>query len=112
MDFMSDQLSPGRRFRLSNVIDDFTEQCHTMTVDIFVSGSRMARELGRLVALNGKPEFIVCDNGAEYAFIAVFDWSRCTGIAVPPRFIRRSKPGQNGIIEAFNGRVQNICLNG
>ena len=81
-----------------------------MTVDTFVSGSRMARELGRLVALNGKPEFIVCDNGAEYTSIAVFNWSRCTGIS--PRFIQRSKPSQNGIIEAFNGRVQDICLNG
>ena len=106
---MSDQLSSGRRFRLFNIIDGVTKQCHTMRVDIFLSGSRVARALERLVELNGKPEFIVCANGTEYTSIAMFDWSRCTG--VPLQFIQPGKPSQNGFIEAFNGGVRDECLN-
>ena len=49
MDFMSDQLSSGRRIRLFNVIDDFTRQCHTITVDTSIGGQRVARELTRLI---------------------------------------------------------------
>lgn len=109
MDFMSDQLSNGRRFRLFNVIDDFTKQCHGSVVDFSLGGLRVARELSRLLDLHGRPEFIVCDNGTEFTSLALFDWAQKSGVAL--QFIAPGKPCQNGFIEAFNGRMRDECLN-
>jgi len=82
MDFMNDQLSSGQCIRLFNVIDDFTKQCHTITVNISISDQRVARELTRLIDLHCRPEFIVCDN-------------RCpAGVAcIPERGCRVHLPG-------------------
>lgn len=109
MDFMSDQLSNGRRIRLFNVIDDFTKQCHAITVDTSIGGRRVARELSRLIDLNGRPEFIVCDNGTEFSSLAMFDWAQRSGVGL--RFIQPGKLSQNGFCEAFNGRLRDECLN-
>ena len=109
MDFMSDQLSNGRRIRVFNVIDDFTKQCHAMIVDTSISGQRVARELTRLIELHGKPQFIVCDNGTEFTSMAMFDWVQRSGVDL--HFIQPGKPSQNGFAEAFNGRVRDECLN-
>ena len=106
---MSDQLSSGRRFRLFNVIDDFTKQCHTITVDTSISGHRVARELNRLIDLHGRPQVIVCDNGTEFTSMAMFDWAQRSSVGL--QFIQPGKPSQNGFIEAFNGRVRDECLN-
>ena len=106
---MSDQLSSGRRFRLFNVIDDFTKQCHTITVDTSISGKRVARELDRLIDLYGRPEFIVCDNGTEFTSLAMFDWAQTRGVGL--QFIQPGKPSQNAFCEAFNGRLRDECLN-
>ena len=109
MDFMSDQLSMGRRFRLFNVMDDFTKQAHKITVDTSISGHRVARELTRLIDLHGAPEVIVCDNGTEFTSMVMFDWVQKSGVKL--QFIQPGKPSQNGFIEAFNGRVRDECLN-
>ncbi len=103
------ELSSGRRIRLFNVIDDFTRQCHAMTVDFSINGLRVARELTRLLDLYGKPEVIVCDNGTEYTSMAMFKWARDSGVDL--QFIQPGKPSQNGFIEAFNARVRDECLN-
>ena len=106
---MSDQLSSGRRFRLFNVIDDFTKQCHGIVVDFSISGQRVARELSQLIDLCGPPQAIVYDNGTEFTSMAMFDWTKKT--SVPLQFIQPGKPSQNGFAEAFNGRVRDECLN-
>ena len=98
------ELSSGQRIRLFNVIDDFTRQCHAMTVDFWV-----ARELTRLLDLHGKPGVIVCDNGTEYTSMAMFKWAQDSGVDL--QFIQPGKPSQNGFIEAFNARVRDECLN-
>jgi putative transposase len=109
MDFMSDQLSSGRRIRLFNVIDDFTRQCLAIVVDVSINGQRVARELSRLIDLNGRPGFIVCDNGTEYTSLVMFDWAQRNGVGL--QFIQPGKPSQNGFCESFNGRVRDECLN-
>jgi len=60
MDFMSDQLANGRRFRILNVVDDYSRECVLQIVDFSISGQRLARELGRLA--RPLPKTIVCDN--------------------------------------------------
>jgi putative transposase len=64
-DFMSDQLSSGRRIRLFNEIDDFTQQCRAIIVDVSIIGQRVARKLAWLIDLHGRSEFIICDNGTD-----------------------------------------------
>lgn len=66
LDFVSDTLVDGRRFRVLVVVDDFTRECLTLLVDTSLSGVRVARELDRLVALRGRPAMIVSDNGTEF----------------------------------------------
>lgn len=106
---MSDQLSSGRRIRLFNVIDDFTRQCHAITVDTSLSGHRVARELNRLIDLHSSPDCIVCDNGTEFTSMAMFEWAQKSGVSL--QFIQPGKPSQNGFCESFNGRVRDECLN-
>jgi putative transposase len=45
LDFVSDTLVDGRRFRILCVIDDFSRECLATVVDNSISGDRVAREL-------------------------------------------------------------------
>lgn len=61
LDFVSDQLANGRRFRLLNVIDDFNSECLASIPDFSLSGLRVIRELEAIIARRGKPAMIVSD---------------------------------------------------
>lgn len=61
MDCMSDQLAPGRRFRMLNIVDDFSRESVAQIPEFSISGQRVANELDRLN--RPLPETIVCDNG-------------------------------------------------
>ena len=56
LDFMSDALEDGRRFRVLNVIDDFSRECLAAVVDTSIGGARVARELDR-IELRGYPSW-------------------------------------------------------
>ena len=75
MDFLADQLSSSRRFRLFNVIDDYSRECHVSLVDFSIGGRRVADTLDRLKERHGKPRAIVCDNGTEFTSMAMFEWA-------------------------------------
>ena len=109
IDFMSDQLSNGRRFRILNVVDDFTRECVGQLVDVSISGNRLARCLEELAADRGKPATIVCDNGPELTSKAMFCWTREKNIRL--HFIQPGKPTQNAFVESFNGKFRDGCLN-
>ncbi|KPP86401.1 MAG: putative transposase [Rhodobacteraceae bacterium HLUCCO07] len=47
---MSDAFEDGCRFRVQNVIDDFSRECLAAVVDTSVGGARVARELDRIAA--------------------------------------------------------------
>jgi putative transposase len=61
LDFISDQLMDGRRFRILTVVDDCTRECLVLVADTSLSGIRVARELDRLVIERGKPTMVVSD---------------------------------------------------
>lgn len=109
LDFVSDQLACGRRFRVLNVVDDFTRECVGQLADLSISGARMARFLDELAQIRGLPKSIVCDNGTEMTSKAMFFWSRAKG--VPLNFIQPGKPTQNAFVESFNGKFRDSCLN-
>ena len=109
MDFVSDQLTSGRRFRVLNVVDDYSREMVGQLVSISISGQRVARFLQSLLELRDKPKSIVCDNGTEFTSKAMFFWSKETRVALD--FIQPGKPTQNAFVESLNGKFRNECLN-
>lgn len=109
LDFVSDALSCGRRFRILGVVDDFSRECVGLIADTSLSGRRVARELDGLVAQRGKPVVIVSDNGTEFTSNAILQWQEKQSVSW--HYIAPGKPQQNGFIESFNGRFRDECLN-
>jgi hypothetical protein len=58
-------MTDGGRFRILAVVDDCTRECLALVADISISGTRVARELDRIIAVRGRPKTIVSDNGTE-----------------------------------------------
>ena len=109
MDFISDQLSHGRRFRVLNVVDDYSRELVGQLTSFSISGQQVARFLDQLLEQQGKPSQIVCDNGPEFTSKALFFWSKESGVSL--KFIQPGKPTQNAFVESLNGKFRNECLN-
>src|ERR1700759_5053332 len=109
MDFVADQLATGRRFRILNIVDDYTRECIGQIVDFSISGQRVSRLLEQLRHDRGTPRTAVSDNGSEFTSKAMFLWSQQSG--VQPRFIQPGKEIQNAFVESFNGKLRDACLN-
>ena len=109
LDFVHDQLSDGRRFRILAVVDDFTRECLCLVADTSLSGLRVGRELDTIIARRGKPAGCVSDNGTELTSMAILRWSQDTGVEW--HYIAPGKPQQNTFIESFNGRLRDELLN-
>ena len=109
MDFVSDGLAHGRRFRCLNVVDDYTRECLAIEVDTSLPGLRVKQVLERLREMRGLPTSITVDNGPEFAGKVLDAWAYKTGVTLS--FIRPGKPVENAYIESFNGRFRDECLN-
>jgi putative transposase len=109
LDFIHDQLTDGRRFRILAVIDDCTRECLAVIADTSISGRRVARELDDIIRQWGRPNTIVSDNGTELTSNAILSWADVTGVGW--HYIAPGKPQQNGFIESFNGRLRDELLN-
>lgn len=109
MDFVSDGLAYGRRFRCLNIVDDYTRECLAIEVDTSLPGLRVAQVLQRLAELRGLPKSITVDNGPEFAGRALDAWAYQVGVKLS--FIRPGKPVENAYIESFNGKFRDECLN-
>ena len=79
LDFVSDALAEGRRFRILCVIDDFSRECLATVVDSSIPGIRVARELDRIAAMRGYPCLVVSDNGTELTSNAILKWQQDRG---------------------------------
>lgn len=109
LDFVSDALSDGQRFRVLCIVDDCTREALATVVDRSMSGRRMTRELDALIRRRGQPDLIVSDNGTEMTSHAVLRWCQDTGAGW--HYIAPGKPMQNAFVESFNGRLRDECLN-
>ena len=67
LDFVSGSLSCGRRFRILNVIDDFSRGCLAAVVNRSLSGDRVGCELDRVAEMCGYPCMVVSGNGVQTA---------------------------------------------
>jgi len=109
LDFVSDALSDGRRFRILSVIDQYSRECLCLAVDSSLSGKRVIRELERVIIERGAPKTIISDNGTEFTSKAVLSWTGEKG--VDWHYITPGKPSENGYTESFNGSLRDECLN-
>jgi putative transposase len=109
LDFVSDQLTDGRRFRVLTVVDGCTRECLALVADTSLSGLRVARELETLMAARGKPKMVVSDNGTEFTSNAILGFADRHN--VDWHYIAPGKPMQNAFIESFNGRLRDELLN-
>lgn len=108
MDFMSDSLYDGRRFRVLTVVDNMSRESPAIVADTAFSGARVVAALNRLEATWGLPKSIQVDNGPEFTSRALDDWARRQGVKLV--FSRPGTPTDNPYIEAFNGRFRAECL--
>lgn len=109
MDFMADQLFDDRKFRLLTLVDDFSRESLAVELDGRLSGERVVQILERVGRHRGLPEKIRVDNGSEFTGKVLDQWAYLNHVRLD--FSRPGKPTDNGLIEAFNGRLRAECLN-
>lgn len=100
VDFMSDALICGRRFRTFNVIDDFNREALGIEIDLSLPTKRIVRTLDNIALIRGYPLRLRLDNGPELVSLALADWAEEHGVTLD--FIQPGKPTQNSYVERFN----------
>lgn len=109
LDFTSDSLTDGRKFRTLNVLDDYNREALGIEIDYSLPSQRVIRLLDRLVEQQGKPQRLRSDNGPEFISQALQDW--CVDKKIILHWIEPGKPTQNAYIERFNGTFRREVLN-
>jgi len=108
MDFVSDVLTNGRRFRVLNIIDDFNREAVAMEIGTSMPAERVIRIMEKVTWCYGKPESIRVDNGPEFNAETFKSW--CNGNDIKIKYIQPGKPTQNSFIERFNGSYRKSIL--
>lgn len=109
MDFVSDSLYDGRRFRALTIIDQYTREAIGIEVSNSITGQHVCCVLDWLCELRSAPEAITVDHGPEFTSSALDQWAYENKVTLD--FIRPGKPIENAHIESFNGRFRDECLN-
>lgn len=109
IDFMSDSLWDGRKFRLLNVIDDYNREVLWIEADTSLPAQRVIRALASLQHTRGLPDMIRVDNGPEFISSALDCWCRERNVTLA--FIQPGKPTQNAFVERCNGNIRKELLN-
>jgi putative transposase len=109
MDFVHDQLSSGRKFRVLTVIDKWHRQCVALEADFALSGQSVVDAMIEIAQSRQLPYAITVDHGTEFTSKVLDEWCYLRGVKLD--FIRPGKPTENGFIESFNGRLRDECLN-
>ena len=109
MDFVADQLSDGRKIRTLTIIDLFTRECLGIEVGFSLRAEHVVAAMNRLKHDRGLPQRITCDNGSEFSGGQMDLWAYRNQVLMD--FSRRGKPTDNAIVESFNGRFREECLN-
>lgn len=111
IDFMSDSLVDGRKFRLFNVMDDFNRESLAIEVDTSLPSLRVIRVLEELITERGCPAGIRCDNGPEFISHKLEQWCNEEVRQIRLQFIQPGRPMQNAYIERKNGSLRRELLN-
>ena len=108
IDFVSDSLECGRKFRVLNILDDFDRSAIAQEVAISIPAARLIRILEKVIWTMGKPKNIRCDNGPEFIAGIFQEWCKANDINL--MYIQPGHPTQNSYIERFNGSYRRAVL--
>lgn len=108
VDFMSDTLYGGRRFRTLNLLDEGVREVLAIEVDTSLPAERVIRVLEQVTAWRGQPQAIRLDNGPEFLADRFAAWCQARQIAL--RYIQPGQPNQNAFIERFNRTFRHEVL--
>lgn len=100
MDFMSDALMDGRKFRTLNIIDDFNREALRIVAARSLTSKYVTQYLDEVSEIRGYPQSLRTDNGPEYISHVLKDWAKLHGVKLI--YIQPGKPAQNAYIERFN----------
>jgi putative transposase len=109
-DFVEDRTHEGRKYRMLNVIDEFTHECLAIRVSRKLKATDVIDVLSDLFILRGVPGHIRSDNGPEFVAKAVQEW--VTAVGAKTAYIAPGSPWENGFIESFNARLRDELLDG
>jgi len=108
IDYMSDSLWDGRKFRLLNIIDDYRREALHMEIDTSIPSARLVRILNQIKSYRGTPDTLRSDNGPEFISNKLYEWASKNDVEL--RFIQPGEPTENAFIERFNGSVRRELL--
>jgi transposase InsO family protein len=107
-DFVEDRTHNGVKFRILNIIDEYTRECLAIRVKRNLTHKDVLEVLSELFWKRGVPVHIRSDNGSEFTAGRVRAW--LTKLAVKPLFIEPGSPWENGYVESFNGKMRDELL--
>ena len=108
LDFLSDSLADGRRFRVLTIVDNVSRVSPAIEVDFSLPGARVVAVLDRAAKAYGTPQRLSMDNGPEFISKALDEWAYRRGVRL--EFSRPGKPTDNAFVESFNGHFRQECL--
>lgn len=109
MDFISDQLYSGQRFRILTLVDNFTRESLATHAGKRLTGDDVVQVLQSIVEHRGRPGAIFVDNGPEFISKSLDLWAYWNGVKLD--FSRPGKPTDNAFIESFHDKFRKECLN-
>ena len=109
-DFVESRTHNGRKFRMLNIIDEFTRECLAIRIDRKLNSTDVIDVLSDLFILRGVPGHVRSDNGPEFIAKAVRDW--IVAVGAKTAFIEPGSPWENGYCESFNSKLRDELLNG
>jgi len=109
-DFVEDRTHDGRKYRMLNIIDEFTRECLAIRINRKLNSTDVIDVLSDLFILRGVPGHVRSDNGPEFIAKAVQDWIAAVGAKTA--YIAPGSPWENGYCESFNSKLRDELLNG
>ena len=104
MDFMSNTLFSGKRYRILNIMDEFNREFIEFEVATSLPANKVIQALQRAVEFRGKPKSIRVDNGPEFISHKLEQW--CYIHSIELKFIQPGSPTQNSRMEQLNGSMR------
>ena len=102
-------LYDGQKIKLLTLVDNYTRESLALEVTWRLGGHSVVATLMEVVQEQGLPKSIRIDNGPEFTSKVLDQWAYLNGVELD--FIRPGKPMDNALIESFNGRFREECLN-
>ena len=101
---VEDKTHDGKRFRVLNIIDEYTRECLKVYVSRRIRSSEVKECLEDLFIERGMPEYLRSDNGSEFIAQKVQEFLAKFGTR--PTYIEPGSPWENGYVESFNGKMR------